>query len=138
MCTDIDHSHPEVRRNFFHWVQWLASQMRLGGLRLDAVKHISASFMRDFVGLVQNTVGRDWLLLGEYWSGDVKALLGYLEQLDHRISLVDVPLVESFSRISRGEQPDLRRVFENTLAAIKPNNAVVSDDRLVPSRQWHS
>ncbi|EHA46698.1 alpha-amylase [Pyricularia oryzae 70-15] len=124
MCTDIDHSHPEVRRNFFHWVQWLASQMRLGGLRLDAVKHISASFMRDFVGLVQNTVGRDWLLLGEYWSGDVKALLGYLEQLDHRISLVDVPLVESFSRISRGEQPDLRRVFENTLAAIKPNNAV--------------
>nr|EAQ70660.1 hypothetical protein MGCH7_ch7g67 [Pyricularia oryzae 70-15] len=130
MCTDIDHSHPEVRRNFFHWVQWLASQMRLGGLRLDAVKHISASFMRDFVGLVQNTVGRDWLLLGEYWSGDVKALLGYLEQLDHRISLVDVPLVESFSRISRGEQPDLRRVFENTLAAIKPNNAVQTGQTL--------
>ncbi|KAI6379930.1 hypothetical protein MCOR25_001831 [Pyricularia grisea] len=124
MCTDIDHSHPDVRRNFFHWVQWLASQMKLGGLRLDAVKHISASFMRDFVSLIQNTVGRDWLLLGEYWSGDVKALLGYLQQLDYRISLVDVPLVENFSRISRGEQPDLRRVFENTLAAIKPNNAV--------------
>ncbi|TLS22505.1 uncharacterized protein PpBr36_10068 [Pyricularia pennisetigena] len=124
MCTDIDHSHPEVRRNFFHWVQWLASQMKLGGLRLDAVKHISASFMRDFVSVIQNTVGRDWLLLGEYWSGDVKALLGYIERLDHRVSLVDVPLVESFSRISRGEQPDLRRVFENTLAAIKPNNAV--------------
>ncbi|TVY34065.1 Alpha-amylase, partial [Lachnellula occidentalis] len=124
MCGNIDHSHPDVRRDLFYWVEWLGSQFRLGGLRIDAVKHYSASFLRDLMRHIDQTVGKDWFLVGEYWRADAKVLSAYIEYMNHRLSLFDVPLVESFSNISRGIEPDLRTVFKGSLAAVKPANAV--------------
>jgi alpha-amylase len=72
MCANIDHSHPEVRRELFHWVEWLGSQLKLGGLRIDAIKHYSASFLRDLMGHIDQKVGRDWFMVGEYWKADAK------------------------------------------------------------------
>ena len=126
MCANIDHSHPDVRRDIFHWVEWLGSQFKLGGLRVDAIKHYSASFLRDLMGHIDRTVGRDWFMVGEYWRADAKVLSAYIEYMNDRLSLFDVPLVESFSKISRGIEQDLRRVFDGSLAVFKPANAVVS------------
>lgn len=127
MCGNIDHSHPDVRRDLFYWIEWLGSQFRLGGLRIDAVKHYSASFLRDLMRHIDQTVGKDWFMVGEYWRADAKVLSAYIEYMNHRLSLFDVPLVESFSNVSRGVEPDLRKVFEGSLAATKPANAVVGD-----------
>ncbi|TVY49439.1 Alpha-amylase, partial [Lachnellula cervina] len=124
MCGNIDHSNPDVRRDLFYWVEWLGSQFRLGGLRIDAVKHYSASFLRDLMRHIDQTVGKDWFMVGEYWRADAKVLSAYIEYMNHRLSLFDVPLVESFSNVSRGVEPDLRKVFEGSLAATKPANAV--------------
>lgn len=127
MFSNIDHSHPDVRRDLFHWVEWLGSQFQLGGLRLDAIKHYSASFQRDLIKYIYETVGRDWLVVGEYWRADAKVLAGYIEYMNNRLSLFDVPLVESFSRVSLGIEPDIRKIFDGgSLVAIKPANAVVS------------
>ena len=126
MFADIDHKHPEVRRDLFYWVEWLASQMRLGGLRLDAIKHYSASFLRDFIQHIDKTVGQDWFLAGEYWQEDSRLLAKYIEYMHHRISLFDVRLVSNFSRLSLSEKADLRTVFDGTLTLYKPKNAVVS------------
>jgi alpha-amylase len=126
MCANIDHSHPDVRRDLFNWVEWLGSQLKLGGLRMDAIKHYSALFLHDLVGHIDKTVGRDWLIVGEYWRADAKVLSAYIEYMNNRVSLFDVPLVESFSKISRGIEPDMLRVFDTSLATIKPANAVVS------------
>ena len=125
MCSNIDHSNAEVRRDLFHWAEWLGAQLPLAGLRLDAIKHYSASFQRDLLAHVDRTVGRDWFIVGEYWRADAKVLAGYVEFMNHRLSLFDVPLVESFLRVSNGLEPDLRRVFEGSLASVKPANAVV-------------
>jgi alpha-amylase len=126
MCTNIDHSHPDVRRDLFNWVEWLGSQLKLGGLRIDAIKHYSALFLRELMGHIDKTAGRNWFMVGEYWRADAKVLSGYIEYMNNRLSLFDVPLVESFSKISRGIVPDIRRIFDGSLAAIKPANAVVS------------
>lgn len=129
MFADIDHSHPEVRSEFFKWAEWLNDQMLLGGLRLDAVKHISRGFVQELVAHFERL--RDaqnkppWFVVGEYFSDEVSDLDEYLEALDHRIRLFDVPLLKNFSRISFEPRPDLRTIFDGTLCASNPDNAVV-------------
>lgn len=136
MFADIDHQNPEVREDLFHWIQWLQSQLKgLGGLRLDAIKHYSAGFLRDFLRHIDATTTsttpgkekEDWFIVGEYWREDVDVLSRYIEYMSHRISLFDIQLVKNFSWLSAssGADTDLRTVFDGSLVRSKPNNAVV-------------
>lgn len=125
MFADIDHSHPEVREDLFNWVQWLSSQLNLGGLRLDAVKHYSASFLRDFLQHIDQNVDPDWFIVSEYWRNDSDILARYIEYMSHRISLFDVRLMENFYRLSWNDDSDLRTVLDGSLTKLKPQNAVV-------------
>jgi len=127
MFADVDHSRPEVREDLFRWAAWLASQMKLGGMRLDAIKHYSFEFVRSFVSFVHQRVDPGWFFVGEYWREDSEFLARYLEYMGHRMSLFDVQLVSNFSRISlKGDKGDLRGVFDDALVVWKPDNAVVS------------
>ncbi|KAI6359413.1 hypothetical protein MCOR25_007068 [Pyricularia grisea] len=143
MFADIDHSHPEVRSEFFKWAEWLNDQLLLGGLRLDAVKHMSRCFVRDLVAHIDRVRTAQnkppWFIVGEYFSDDVSELEEYLEALDHRIQLFDVPLLKNFSRISFEPMPDLRTIFDKTLSASNPDNAVVGGASclLIASRREH-
>lgn len=124
MFADVDHKHPEVRQDLFHWIQWLASQLKLGGLRLDAIKHYSASFLKDFITHIDQTIGQDWFIVGEYWREEQSVLSKFINFMDGRISLFDVRLVNNFSRLSFQDNADLRTVFDGTLVSIMPKHAV--------------
>ena len=127
MFADIDHKHPQVRYDLFYWVQWLRGQMKIGGLRLDAIKHYSASFLRDLLAHIDERVDENWFLVGEYWREDSEFLAKLIEYMGHRMSLFDVQLVANLSRISSlGEKGDLREVFDDALVLWKPEHAVVS------------
>lgn len=126
MFADLDHSHPEVRADIFNWVKWLAAEVPISGMRIDACKHYSAAFQKEFVDHLRNTVGADYFLVGEYWRGEVNLLLDYLKLMEHRVSLFDVPLVGRFSVISQMEKGDLRRIFQGTLVERCADHAVVS------------
>ena len=128
MFADVDHQHPEVRRDIAIWVMWLASQLKLGGLRLDAIKHYSAKFLRELLQHIDRTIGEDWFIVGEYWRDDSKVLAKYIEYMNHRISLFDVALCSNFSRLSLQDNSDLRTVFDGSLVSMKPRNSVVSTD----------
>lgn len=134
MFSNVDHSNPEVRRDLFHWISWLSAQIPIGGLRLDAIKHYSAKFLRDFVKHVDATVGRDWFIVGEYWREDSAVLAKYIQYMNHRLSLLDVRLVSNFSRLSLRPNTDLRTVFDGSLVSMEPKNAVVSRGMLKTSR----
>jgi len=125
MFADIDHTQPEVREDLFHWVQWLSSQLKLGGLRLDAIKHYSGKFLRDFLHHIDQNIDRDWFIVGEYWREDSDVLARYIEYMNNRISLFDVKLLDNFSRLSLKENPDIRTVFDGSLSMLKPQNTVV-------------
>lgn len=128
LFADVDHKHPEVKADLLRWVEWLPSQLNIGGLRLDAVKHYSFRFVRDFVSHVKQHVAPDWFIVGEYWREDSEYLAKYIEFMGHQISLFDVQLVSNFSKVSLLEgKGDLRKVFDDCLALWKPENAVVSD-----------
>ncbi|KAK5661876.1 hypothetical protein OQA88_9984 [Cercophora sp. LCS_1] len=125
MFADLDHRHPPVREDLFRWAGWLKAQLRLGGMRLDAIKHYSFEFLRDFVRYVHRHVDPEWFFVGEYWREDSEFLARFVEFMHHRISLFDVQLVSNFSRISLLEEKgDLREVFDDALVVWKPNNAV--------------
>lgn len=134
MFANVDHRNSEVRQDLFNWIQWLASQLPLGGLRLDAVKHYSARFVKDFIRHTRATVGKDWFIVGEYWREDSLVLAKYLEYMEDSLRLFDVRLVANFSRLSLHPNPDLRTVFDGTLVSMKPNNSVVSRDFLLSVR----
>jgi alpha-amylase len=48
----------------------------------------------------------------------------WLNKLGHTFSLYDAPLLNNFSALSKTENADLRKVFDNTLVAVEPVNAV--------------
>jgi alpha-amylase len=100
MFSNIDHSHPDVRCDLFRWVEWLGSQLMLGGLRIDA-----------------------------------KVLSAYIEYMNNHLSLFDVPLLDSFSKTSRGIEPDMQKILDGSLAIIKPTNAVVGFSPVCPFNQ---
>ncbi|EGE86848.1 alpha-amylase [Blastomyces dermatitidis ATCC 18188] len=124
MFANLDYSHPEVREDVLKWIQWIGDQLPIAGLRLDAVKHYSAGFLKEFIGHVQRTVGPGWFLVAEYWKVEVRELLEYLGRMDYLVSLFDAPLVHRFSQISRTAGADLRRVFEGTLVKHEQKHAV--------------
>ncbi|KAK4249129.1 glycoside hydrolase [Corynascus novoguineensis] len=125
LSADIDHKHPEVKAELFRWIEWLPSQLQVSGLRLDAIKHYSFSFLRDFVAHVRKSIGPDWCIVGEYWREDSEFLARFIEFMDHQISLFDVQLVSNFSKLSRMyEKGDLRKVLDDSLVLWKPDHAV--------------
>ena len=125
LCNNLDLSHPEVRSDAQQWAKWVAQQVDLGGFRLDAAKHMSQSFMKDFVKSVRESFGRDWMLVGEYAvEDDVKVLVDYLKKMNGSMSLFDFPLVRNLTGIANHDDADLRFVFGDTLCEKLPNNAV--------------
>lgn len=126
MFADVDHSHPEVRADILRWGEWIGREMPIRGMRIDAAKHYSASFQKVFVAHLRYTVGADYFIVAEYWRGEVDLLLEYLEFMDCRVSLFDVPLLGRFAATSRSAGGDLRELFRGTLVEQMPSHAVVS------------
>ncbi|KAL4895664.1 glycoside hydrolase superfamily [Aspergillus ambiguus] len=124
MFADLDYSHPEVQHDVLNWVDWLAEQLPLSGIRLDAAKHWSVAFQKKLVDRVRAAFGADCFIVSEYWKEQTGFILNYLEKMECKLSVFDSALVGRFSTISRTKGADIRRVFEGTLVQSKPEYAV--------------
>lgn len=146
MFSNIWYGHPEVRRDVLRWGEWMVRDVGIQGFRLDAVQHISWSFVQDWIATVQNTsrqrFGREAFVVGEVWSGEVSRLTTWLDAVTppgcpHRLALAfDSPLVYNFSRVSedvrRGSKSaDLRTLLSGpgpsekaALVSLRPHQAV--------------
>ncbi|BCS20317.1 alpha-amylase [Aspergillus puulaauensis] len=124
MFADLDLSHPEVREDLLNWGTWITKELALDGMRLDAAKHMSTGFQKAFAEHIRKTTNPDFFVIGEYWTGDIRELVGYLEQMQYTVSAYDVPLLNKFSTLSRTRGADLRSVFKDTLVQRKPQHAV--------------
>lgn len=125
MFADVDYSHPEVIGDVIHWGEWVVKEFKLRGFRFDACQHFSERFTNEFVSNLEKHFGKGKLfLVGEFWVGDVEQLLEYLDEMDHKFSLYDTPLLNNFSQLSTTENGDLRKVFDKSLVQAKPDSAV--------------
>ena len=108
-----------------NWGIWLSSQLTLKGIRFDAVKHFSEAFLQEFINALDKAHGEGWFFVGEFWKDSLSDMHLYLERMGKKFSLFDAPLVYNFSKLSQTEGGDLRGVFDETLVATVPVNAVV-------------
>jgi len=117
MGADVDHYHPEVREDLFHWGEWFLKTADVNGFRLDAVKHIPASFYKDLlIHLRQKRAPEEVFAVAEYWSGSLDELQNYLAKTEGTTRLFDVPLHYKLHAASKqGRDFDLSKIFEGTL-----------------------
>lgn len=129
MGADIDFSNPHVVAELESWGQWYLQTTQLDGFRLDAVKHISASFYKEWIKELRVHYQKELFTVGEYWHGDVNRLLQYLNNVDGQISLLDVPLHYHFYEASHANgNYDMSKIFQGTLVYYATQQAVTFVD----------
>lgn len=129
MGEDIDFSNPEVVKEIFTWAKWYLETTHVDGFRMDAIKHIKASFMKDFITSLRKDTKQELFSIGEYWSSHVESLKNYLEEVDSSLSLFDVPLHYNFYQASNNNgNYDMRNIFNGTLVSCQPEKAITFVD----------
>lgn len=129
--SDLDYGRHDVKEEMKFWGKWFVEEVGLDGVRLDAIKHITASYIREWVGYIRAVTGKSLFTVGEYIAGDTSILHDYLKevtasgQYPQSIALFDFPLRFMFKNASwEGESFDLRALNYKTLMAEQPSNAV--------------
>ncbi|KAF7316825.1 Glycoside hydrolase family 13 protein [Mycena chlorophos] len=122
---DIDHRHPEVRKDLLDWGVWILETTGASGFRLDAIKHIDYRFVLEFLRHARTTL--QWpgiFAVSEYWSSDLDAVLPYIKTWRGATTFFDVPLHSNFHNASKqGARFDLRRILDKTIVQSFPNDA---------------
>lgn len=127
---NVDTAHPEVRDDLFHWGTWFVKATGVDGFRIDAVKHVSTGFVRDWLAHVRGTFpDKELFAVGEFWSESLDELDRYLDRVEGAVSLFDVPLHLRFAEASKKRRSfDLRTIFHGTLVEHRPKAAVTFVD----------
>jgi alpha-amylase len=134
LVCELDLEMPAVVKALNEWGQWFLNTTGIDGLRLDGAKHMTASFVRDWVGQlraghVTQVPKPDLFIMGDCWSDQVNDLHWYIAKTEGQLSLFDVPLHYNFHRASRQESYyDLRNILKGTLTAEQPALAVTFVD----------
>lgn len=125
MGADVSFRNPEVLEEMDTWGQWYLDTTGVDGFRLDAVKHISEAFFKDWLYKLRTNNKKELFAVGEYWSGNLGDLQGYLDASDRCMSLFDVPLHMSFFHAcNSGGQFDMAHLLDNSLVMTEPAHAV--------------
>lgn len=129
MGADVDMENPRVVQELESWGRWYLKTTGVDGFRLDAVKHISYSFYEKWLDAMRQEAGKNLFSVGEYWSGELQSLLGYLNNCGGRMSLFDVPLHMSFHNASCGGGGfGMQNLFAGSLVAADVMHAVTFVD----------
>ena len=130
MYNDIDHRNPFVREELDKWGKWYHDQIHFDGLRLDAVKHQSPVFYKEWLYKLRENTDKNIFAVGEYWApGEVNLLQDYIEATEGCMSLFDSSLQQNFHIASKeGSDYDLRKIFDETLTLLNPAFSVTVVD----------
>ncbi len=128
MGLDVDMQSEKVRGELQRWGRWYSDTTHCDGFRLDAVKHISASFYRNWLCKLRAETGKELFAVGEYWQADVAALNAYLDQVQECMSLFDVPLHFHLRDAACSAGYDMSHLFDGTLVGCRPHVAVTFVD----------
>ncbi|WP_228373923.1 alpha-amylase [Epilithonimonas tenax] len=129
MYNDIEHRNPFVREELNHWAKWYHDLTDFDGVRLDAVKHISPDFYKEWLTLLRSNTGKDIFAVGEYWApGFLPLLEAYIDSTEGCMSLFDSSLQNNLHTASKTPDYDLRQIFNETLTASHPDKSVTVVD----------
>lgn len=125
--ADLDMDRREVKEDMKHWGVWVLDELKAGGFRLDAVKHVRSFFFREFAEHI-NAQRPGKFFVGEYWSSEnTHDLHQFITDTGGKVHLFDIPLQTRFHRASQAwprSSFDLRSLISGTLSAEQPALAV--------------
>ncbi len=129
MGCDVDFNNLDTVDDLNYWGNWFLEQTNVDGFRLDAVKHIRSSFYKRWLAELKSKFNKDLFTVGEYFSGNIDALLNYLDCNEEVDSLFDVPLHTHFKEASESMGSyDMSKIFEDTLIDRRPSKTVTFVD----------
>lgn len=128
MGADIDFTNEEVVNECISWGKWYVETTGVNGFRLDAVKHISADFYKNWIKTLRKDCNEELFAVGEYWSGDISKLHRYITETEGQISLFDVPLHYNLYNASNDLNYNMSQILEHTLVKENPCKAVTFVD----------
>ena len=129
MGCDVDLNNVDVVEELTNWGKWYLQTTNVDGFRIDAIKHIRASFFVEWLKDLREFSQKDLFTVGEYWSSNVNSLKSYLEETNNAVSLFDVPLHYNLFNASHSNGHfDMRTIFSNTLVSVAPQKAVTFVD----------
>ena len=129
MFADIDHKHPDVKADLFHWGEWFINHVDIDGMRFDALKHIEDGFIEEFIKHIEEVSDKDLYFFGEYWQNDPDSKSKYLYEVKYNTDLFDVVLHYNMEQASKDiDNFDMRKIFDQTLVQEHPLLAVTFVD----------
>jgi alpha-amylase len=130
MFSDIEFRNPKVREHLKSWGKWYKETAGFDGVRLDAVKHISPTFYKEWMDFMRENFGEEFFAVAEYWApGDANLLEKYIEATEGKVSLFDSSLQNKFHVASNQRKDfDLSTIFDDTLVKSNPVLAVTVVD----------
>ena len=125
MGADVEYRNEDVKQEIKNWGKWYVEITGVDGFRMDAVKHISPAFMKEWIVYMREEMKTDFFSVSEYWRAEVDALIKYLDAVENTTQLFDVPLHYNFHNASnQGNSYDLRNIFEGSLLEQRPELSV--------------
>lgn len=129
MFADVDHSHPDVKEELKRWGEWFVNYIDIDGMRFDALKHIDADFIVEFIQHIKEVIDREFYFFGEYWLADKEVKSAYLDDIQYHTDLFDVALHFNMEAASKdADNYDMRKIFDNTLVQEHPMISVTFVD----------
>ena len=125
MGADVDFRNPFVVEELKRWIKWYIETTNVDGLRMDALKHISTEFLREWIDFIKSDIDENFFIVGEFWKDELEKLKVFSEKMNHRICLFDVPLHFNFFKASQeGQNYNLSEILKGTFLEGKPECSV--------------
>jgi alpha-amylase len=121
MGVDVEYRNPHVVEEMKNWIKWYIETTKVDGIRLDALKHISSDFLKEWITYIKKEINPDCYILGEFWKDEAEKIDSFSEKMDDLISCFDVPLHYNFFRASKeGKDYNLIQILEGSFLKKKP------------------
>ena len=72
--ADIEFRNPAVTAELKYWGKWYVETTGVDSFRLDAVKHISVNFYKEWLDYLDQTFNKKFFTVAEYWSSNLNFL----------------------------------------------------------------
>lgn len=129
MGCDAEFRNEHVREELKWWGRWFLETTGVDGFRLDAVKHVSHRFMKEWMAHLKAVSNKDLFFLAEYVTNDAELLLNWNKAVDEQCQLFDVLLHHNFYEAShQRSEYDLRQIFDKSLLKMHPERAITFVD----------
>ncbi|WP_330746283.1 alpha-amylase [Chryseobacterium sp. CP-77] len=121
MGADIEYRNPYVVEEMKNWIRWYMETTKVDGIRLDALKHISSDFLKDWISYIKTEVNPECFVLGEFWKDEAEKIEYFSDKMSDLISCFDAPLHYNFFKASQdGKDYDMSRILKGSFLEKKP------------------